>query len=45
MLLPIGIGLALAIKGINVDAIIQGILVVGVTVYGNQVFKQIGKTE
>ena len=45
VLLPIGIGLALAIKGINVDAIIQGILVVGVTVYGNKVFKQIGKTE
>ena len=45
VLLPIGIGLALAIKGINVDAIIKGILVVGVTVYGNQLSKQIGKTE
>lgn len=45
VLLPIGIGLAIAIKGINVDSIIQGILVVGVTVYGNQLFKQIGKTE
>lgn len=45
ILLPIGIALAMAIRGVNVEAIIQGILVVGVTVYGNQVFKQIGKDE
>ena len=45
ILLPIGIALAMAIRGVNVESVIQGILVVGVTVYGNQVFKQIGKEE
>ena len=45
ILLPIGIVLAIAIQGFNVNAVIQGILVVGVTVYGNQLFKQISKSE
>ena len=45
ILLPIGIALAIAIKGIDVDSVIQGILVTGVTVYGNQIFKQIKKEE
>lgn len=45
ILLPIGIALAVAIQGFNVNAVIQGILVVGVTVYGNQLFKQISKSE
>lgn len=45
ILLPIGIVLAIAIQGLNVNAVIQGILVVGVTVYGNQLFKQISKSE
>ena len=45
IILPIGIVLAIAIQGFNVNAVIQGILVVGVTVYGNQLFKQISKSE
>ncbi len=43
ILLPIGIGLAMALMGININAIIQGILVVGVSVYTNQLVKQINK--
>ena len=45
ILLPIGIALAIAIKGIDVNSVMQGILVTGVTVYGNQIFKQINKEE
>lgn len=45
ILLPIGIALAIAIKGIDVNSVIQGILITGVTVYGNQIFKQINKEE
>ena len=45
ILLPIGIALAIAIKGVDVNSVIQGILVTGVTVYGNQIFKQINKEE
>ena len=36
VLLTIGIGFSVAIIGFSVDAIIQGILVTGVTVLGNQ---------
>ena len=36
----IGIGFSVAIIGFSVDAIIQGILVTGVTVLGNQLIKQ-----
>ena len=43
ILLPIGIALAIAIKGIDVNSVIQGVLISGVTVYGNQIFKQINK--
>ena len=45
ILLPIGVALAIAIKGVDVNSVIQGILVTGVTVYGNQIFKQINKEE
>ena len=45
ILLPIGIAMAIAISGIEVNSVIQGILVTGVTVYGNQIFKQINKEE
>lgn len=45
ILLPIGIALAIAIKGVDINSVIQGILVTGVTVYGNQIFKQISKEE
>ena len=45
ILLPVGVALAIAIKGVDVNSVIQGILVTGVTVYGNQIFKQINKEE
>lgn len=43
ILLPIGIGLAMALMGIGINALIQGVLVVGVSVYTNQLVKQINK--
>ena len=45
ILLPIGIALAIAIGGASVDAVIQGILVTGATVYGNQLIKQMSKQD
>ena len=45
ILLPIGVALAIAVKGIEVNSVIQGLLITGVTVYGNQIFKQINKEE
>jgi hypothetical protein len=33
------------INGLNVQAVIQGVLVTGTAVYGNQVVKQLRKTE
>ena len=45
ILLPIGILGSIALNGASVANVIQGILVTGVTVYGNQVVKQIGKEE
>lgn len=41
ILLPIGVGLCSGIMGFTVDAIVQGILVVGASVYGNQLVKQL----
>lgn len=43
ILLPIGIVLSIAIIGLNINAVIQGILVVGATVYTNQLLKQVNK--
>lgn len=43
ILLPIGILLAMAIMGLNASSVIQGILITGVTVYGNQILKQLKK--
>ena len=43
ILLVFGIGGALAIMGPTVDAVIQGVLVAGAAVYGNQLVKQMGK--
>ena len=43
ILLPIGIVLSMAVMGIGINAIIQGILVVGVSVYTNQLIKQVNK--
>jgi len=44
ILLPIGIPLSVWImKGLSVYSVIQGILVTGAAVYGNQLIKQISK--
>ena len=43
ILLPIGVGLSMSIIGLNINAVIQGVLVVGATVYTNQLFKQANK--
>lgn len=43
ILLPIGIGLAVWLIGLNINAVIQGILVVGASVYANQLVKQVNK--
>lgn len=40
ILLVFGIIGAIAIMGINVNAVIQGVLVTGATVYANQLVKQ-----
>ena len=45
ILLPLGIAGSVAIGGINVDSIIQGILVTGAAVYCNQLFVQGKKAE
>ena len=45
ILLPIGIAGALLCGGLSVDSAIQGILVTGVAVYGNQLVKQLGNKE
>lgn len=44
ILLPIGVTLSVWImKGFSADSVIQGILVTGAAVYGNQLIKQISK--
>ena len=45
ILLPLGIGGAIALGGLSVDSIIQGILVTGVSVYCNQLLVQGKKSE
>ena len=45
ILLPLGIAGALCLGGLSVDSAIQGILVTGAAVYGNQIVKQLGKKE
>lgn len=40
ILLVVGVIGSIAIMGFSVNAIIQGVLVVGATVYGNQLLKQ-----
>lgn len=39
-LLVFGVIFAVALMGLNVDAVIQGVLVSGAAVFGNQLFKQ-----
>ena len=43
ILLPIGIAGALALGGPSVDSAVQGVLVTGAAVYGNQIVKQMNK--
>ena len=45
ILLPLGVSGAIAFMGLNANAVIQGILVVGVTVFADQVVKQVQKSE
>lgn len=45
ILLVLGVAGAVALLGLNINSIIQGILVTGATVYTNQLFKQINKEE
>ena len=45
ILLPLGVAGALALGGLSADSVIQGILVTGAAVYGNQLVKQRGKKE
>lgn len=45
ILLPVGIVGAMALGGWTVESIIQGVLVTGAAVYGNQIVKQIKKEE
>lgn len=45
ILLGFGIVGAIAIMGISAESVIQGVLVTGTAVYGNQVVKQIKKEE
>lgn len=45
ILLPLGIMGAIGIIGMNMEAVIQGILVTGATVYADQLIKQVGKNE
>lgn len=39
-LLFVGIAFTLAIIGLNVDAVIQGVLVAGAAVFGHELYKQ-----
>ena len=45
ILLPIGVILAMLLVGFTVNGFIQGVLVVGVAVYANQLIKQALKEE
>lgn len=45
ILLFFGITGAVAIMGLNVQSVIQGTLITGTAVYGNQIFKQLKKEE
>ena len=45
ILLPLGVVGAMALGGWTVDSAVQGILVTGTAVYGNQIVKQLQKDE
>lgn len=40
LLTVLGIGFSIALNGFNATSILQGIVCTGVSVYGNQLFKQ-----
>ena len=42
-LLPLGVLGAVGLMGISIQGVIQGVLVTGMAVYGNQLFKQMKK--
>lgn len=43
ILLPIGIAGSIGLLGATFDAVVQGVLITGACVYGNQVVKQLAK--
>ena len=43
ILLAFGVAGSIGILGLNADAVIQGVLVTGTAVYGNQLVKQLNK--
>ena len=45
ILLFLGIVGAIGLIGVSTDSVIQGILVAGAAVYGNQIYKQLTKEE
>lgn len=45
ILLPVGIAGSLALGGMSIQSAVQGVLITGVSVYGNQVVKQLKKDE
>lgn len=45
ILLVFGVAGTLALAGLSADAIVQGVLVTGAAVYGNQIVKQMKKEE
>lgn len=45
ILLPFGIMGAVGLMGLSVQSVIQGIMVTGTAVYGNQIVKQIKKMQ
>lgn len=45
ILLPFGIAGAIALGEFSAESVIQGILITGAAVYGNQIYKQMKKDE
>ena len=45
LLLPLGVLGSLALQGFSAAALVQGVLITGLCVYGNQVGKQLSKEE
>lgn len=45
ILLVFGVAGTLALAGLSVDSVVQGVLITGTAVYGNQLVKQMKKEE